>query len=735
MSKIDELKLYINHFKNDKNDEFKKLVLKNNYEFYEKIFNDPDRILKDTELIEDKIKLYLDDDQLVHNDIKNKINTKLTEVINESYIEKLLLFIFENYSWPSILEEEDDDISSQDILIYSGENNFEFDDYRDNQKEALKIHQEQGWITGIHCQSTGTGKSLIFIRLCMMFYEDHNTEGYIFITTERINILLDLFYTKIGNQWRINEANKIKWKENGIINLDYFEIINFVTEKPKCWYSLIDKPSDKQKIILINRAFLTRNNNYKKLSKAPGLIIHDECHSCVNKSTYDCFDFLKKKFKNVPIIGFSATPLRIGKTNGDHNESRLVNIFCDKNNDKKLELLTNYNIIYSIERGWILPPTFYWFSYENENKDKLTDKELDIIMKSMNERAISMPNRKGVAWCGRISTAKKWFKKFNENKHKYSNLKDIECYIDHSKSNDCDDGYRKNVSYTAFRRKSKDAIIFCANKHREGSDIPYLDFCIFLDKVKNRSSNTFIQCIGRVLRKSEGKTEGIIIDGYFQSEGRLEAKHISDKIIGYYLYLENIATDEITAQEKNAKYLALINSTIFDVEKNQIEININNIPIKVNLNCLKFDFINETFKEVLCNKMKLGKDKLWKEKCKFIKEKLGFDNPRLNFFEEYSKIDLSKYELPDIEVPEWKEIVAKKSWYEWLDLEPDFYDTPNAAKTILEENKNIDCKLMNEEYYKKCCELDLKLPPYPYMWWKEKFTGYDMFHPREISFF
>ena len=204
MAKIEDLKEDIYDYKEDRFNKISIKHLRRNYEFADKILKEPDTIIGDIKFIEDKIKLYLDDGQLEQNDIKFKITKELIEVINELYIEKLLLFIFDNYSWPSILE-DDDDISSQDIILYSGENNFEFEDYRENQKEALNIHQEQGWITGIHCQSTGTGKSLIFIRLCMMFYEDPNTEGYIFITTERINILLDLFYTKIGNQWRINE--------------------------------------------------------------------------------------------------------------------------------------------------------------------------------------------------------------------------------------------------------------------------------------------------------------------------------------------------------------------------------------------------------------------------------------------------------------------------------------------------------------------------------------------------
>ena len=36
-------------------------------------------------------------------------------------------------------------------------------------------------------------------------------------------------------------------------------------------------------------------------------------------------------------------------------------------------------------------------------------------------------------------------------------------------------------------------ILFCANKHREGSDIRNLDGCLFLDRVKNRGCIPFNQ--------------------------------------------------------------------------------------------------------------------------------------------------------------------------------------------------------------------------------------------------
>ena len=41
-----------------------------------------------------------------------------------------------------------------------------------------------------------------------------------------------------------------------------------------------------------------------------------------------------------------------------------------------------------------------------------------------------------------------------------------------------------------------------------------LDCCIFLDKVEKRNSKTFVQCIGRVLRKDKDKKKkfGLILD-------------------------------------------------------------------------------------------------------------------------------------------------------------------------------------------------------------------------------
>ena len=76
------------------------------------------------------------------------------------------------------------------------------------------------------------------------------------------------------------------------------------------------------------------------------------------------------------------------------------------------------------------------------------------------------------------------------------------------------DTSKDNINFEEFLEKDTNGILFCASKHREGSDIKNLDCCIFLDKVENRNSKTFVQCIGRVLRRDKNniKTHGLILD-------------------------------------------------------------------------------------------------------------------------------------------------------------------------------------------------------------------------------
>ena len=86
-------------------------------------------------------------------------------------------------------------------------------------------------------------------------------------------------------------------------------------------------------------------------------------------------------------------------------------------------------------------------------------------------------------------------------------------------------------NFDKFKNLKEKGILFCAAKHREGSDIKNLDACIFMDKVQKRSAKTFLQCVGRVLRLQENKDHGLIID--------IKAKSAYDVIKRMALYLNN----------------------------------------------------------------------------------------------------------------------------------------------------------------------------------------------------
>ena len=91
-------------------------------------------------------------------------------------------------------------------------------------------------------------------------------------------------------------------------------------------------------------------------------------------------------------------------------------------------------------------------------------------------------------------------------------------------------------TYDDFYSAQSNAILFCAVKHREGSDIPKIDGCVFMDMVSQRSKRVFIQCMGRVLRKDpySRKKYGLIID--IKAKSTIELCNR----VQYYMNLENI---------------------------------------------------------------------------------------------------------------------------------------------------------------------------------------------------
>ncbi len=331
-----------------------------------------------------------------------------------------------------------------------------------NQYKAVNESVNNNFLSGVHCHATGTGKSWIALELILEYNKKYNNRNVLWLCEQK-SILIEQFNIKV-------------LKEKGYDSvLDKFCVANYTEKKPRKWYEEIDSMKTKPLLIIINRSFLVSGKKYEKIESKIDLIIHDECHSIGNNTTKLFYEYILKKNKDISCIGFSATPkLEIEPYNNIISHYSIYDAFCD-------DVILNSHI--------------KWVKSDSILKDKN-------IIKLTKYLIADLPYKKIIVWCGTIELCNKlallWSIKFE----------DYLICVDTSEDND-------NFStYDDFKDKDENAILFCACKHREGSDIKNLDCCIFLDKVENRNPKTFVQCIGRVLRKDDtGKKKyGLIID-------------------------------------------------------------------------------------------------------------------------------------------------------------------------------------------------------------------------------
>lgn len=357
--------------------------------------------------------------------------------------------------------------------------------YRDfslhkNQINAIETTINNDFKNGIHYHATGSGKSWIAMMILLEFYNKYPKYNVLWVC-ERKDILEQQFSKDTlrnrGFQQIINKYN----------------VLDFTTSKKTNWVDSLNSSSfwGKPFLCIINRSFLTSKIKYENIKSPIHLIIHDECHSIENKTTQAFYKwiyeehknnkFLKKDKFNTRTIGFSATPEYIFPLT---------------------EKLTEYSIYNAYIDNVILQPKIVWFKSEYE-LDMFQN--ITLIKESIRD----LPYKKIIVWCGMIdeciSIAQQWSEYFTDYKlcvdfcdeNKMNVFSRIELY-----------------DFDEFYKSSSKSILFCAVKHREGSDIPNVDGCIFMDKVEVRSERLFVQSLGRVLRKDKNnlKKYGLIID-------------------------------------------------------------------------------------------------------------------------------------------------------------------------------------------------------------------------------
>ena len=333
---------------------------------------------------------------------------------------------------------------------------------RINQRNAINFSKNNNFESGVHFHATGTGKSWISLELILEYHNIYPDKNILWLCEQK-SILIEQF-----------NRNTVKEKGYGDI-YKKFLIIDYTENKPSKWYEQINSAIfwKKSILLIINRHFLVSQEKYKLLKTMFDLIIHDECHSIQNITTQKFYQYMIEKNKNISCLGFSATPyLSVYPFN---------------------KILTSYTIYDAFCDGVIVPPKIKWI----ESEKVLNDIE---ILEYCKENINELHYKKIIVWCGMIEKcyelAELWKKE----------MKEFLVCIDTS--------VETSEHFEEYSKCEKNAVLFCACKHREGSDIKNLDCCIFLDKVENRNPKTFVQCIGRVLRrdKEEQKQFGLILD-------------------------------------------------------------------------------------------------------------------------------------------------------------------------------------------------------------------------------
>ena len=339
---------------------------------------------------------------------------------------------------------------------------------RTNQLKAIKSSIDSDFESGVHFHATGTGKSWIALEILLAFREKYPDKHVLWIC-EHKSVLVEQFA-------------KRTLKERGYRKVfDKFIIIDYAGKKHPKWVQNVNSAMiwSKPILLIVNRAYLVSSNNYRQLRAKFGLVIHDECHSASNKTTKEFYEFFIQKQQDLRCIGFSATPLS-GIAPFD-------------------KTLSQYTISDAYKDGVVVKPVIRWVN----SSEKLS--QVDII-RIFKKHINDLPYKKVIVWCGMIEYAKHmaelWSCAFPDS---------LIC-VDTS-----DQGGEDETSfgdYETFSKCEENSFLFCACKHREGSDIQNLDCCVFLDRVQERTAKTFVQCVGRVLRldKTGKKKYGLIID-------------------------------------------------------------------------------------------------------------------------------------------------------------------------------------------------------------------------------
>ena len=328
-----------------------------------------------------------------------------------------------------------------------------------HQQQALRISLDNNFQSGTHAHATGSGKSILGHAIVRSYAEKFPGK-LIFWLCEQRHVISQIFSDPAARQGMI--------------------VCDLVNYKYHDWWSSVQSALiwKKPVIVIINRAFLVSQTRYKKIKASRlGLIIHDECHSGIGTSIKEFYDWIQvqsnkmDEINKIRVIGLSATP-------APASQVPYQPMTC---------ILSRFSIYDATMAKVIVPLRICWYNSIIDHKANLNIEQSGRLTLLLAEQE---QIQKIIVWCGMIQhcfeVATSWKQIFPSNW-----LLAVDTSVD---SNSW-------ASYNQYISTTKSAVLFCAAKHREGSDIPGLGLGVFVDGVEHRGSAVFVQCAGRVIRQ------------------------------------------------------------------------------------------------------------------------------------------------------------------------------------------------------------------------------------------
>jgi len=346
-------------------------------------------------------------------------------------------------------------------------------EFHQHQKELLdnpKYHNLP--IYGIIHSATGTGKSVLALALINKFLK---TGGNIIWIAEHLFTLSAAFDNRDDH---IKKSKINFYKKNGILS-EYVDII----DKNDNFTNI------KSTIIIVSADYLIANyEKYLPIINADNFlgVIYDECHNLGNE-TYNKLYKIKEKSKI--FIGLSATP--------DYKYKKLIyeklfNVTNDTN------ILLKYSLLDAKKDNIISLFKFHYFIIKQINGEKYDNRSGSIInyvakseliqtFKSAVEITI---NGKCIVWVASIADA-------NTIHDLFSNSIELNKYKFYKIHSDY------NYKYNEWFESKENSIMIAVDMLKSALDLANITGVIFMDNVINRKTSTYLQGIGRSIRKCD----------------------------------------------------------------------------------------------------------------------------------------------------------------------------------------------------------------------------------------